>query len=47
MIALQSFTYIVLQIFVAAKKKKNGKRRDSMVTVPNYPNTNANCRPNE
>ena len=28
-------------------KKKNGKRRDSMVTVPNYPNTNANCRPNE
>ena len=35
--------------FFVEKKKKRifGKRKYLEVTVPNYPNTNANCRPNE
>ena len=38
--------YPVLEFFFS-EKNECGKRQDFKVTVPNYPNTNANCRPNE
>ena len=46
-IALQSLIQCYKVFCYSKKNWKFGKRQDFKVTVPNYPNTNANCRPNE